>query len=767
MEPRARAELFAETAARMGVADAIVEKDFWVCWTLKQLFSNWAFEGRLLFKGGTSLSKIYRAIIRFSEDIDLAVDYVALGFTGDNDPRQENISKTKRNAILDEMMKTCRGYIAGEFLETLRKQCVEVLGRQDGWRLEVSKVDPNAVQFEYPRASTKGLEYLNPQVVLELGTHAEFVPHDRFTIRSFAGEQFPNVVKDRDISVEVLLAKRTFWEKATILHAEYHRPAEKALPERYSRHYYDVAVMTEGVRHGAVILGRRLRRVNMIPAHDSSNRIEELFPWNVAAKAATRNLSQRVDLMRARTESDIVPKKVFAFRNEFEKVAMPRNSVRLIVVFLFVFAPAVPASAQSIVFTNVRIVDGYGGPPIEQGTIVVEGKKIAAVGLASQVSIPEGARVINGKGRTALPGLADMHVHLMGGWDGIAVDIIGYQRYLNALLYSGVTTVLDTGNVTELALQLRAETATGRLTGPRIYCVGPIIDGPDPAWPTISVAIASKAQIPGVIHKLALYKVDLVKLYVGLSDPLVRTISAEAKKQNLRTIIDQWSRNGSIDLAESGISGFAHFPSHRISDDAIASAKQHGVFFISTLVVQEAFARRRLENPTFLEDPLIADTTSMSSLSALRHEAARNLSSEEKENAKKNLAGLLEAESNVKRLRDAGILFAAGTDAMYPGDFQGEGLHRELELIVESGLTPLEAITTATKNAAAIMNATDEWGTLSPGKRADILLVDGKPDQKISDSRKITLVMQQGAVINRDRLKLDLHRDPDYQPVGL
>ena len=246
MEPSARAELFAETAARMGVADAIVEKDFWVCWILKQLFSNKAFQGRLLFKGGTSLSKIYQAINRFSEDIDLAVDYVALGFTGDKDPRRENISKTKRNTILDEMMATCRGYIAGEFLETLRKQCVEALGGQDGWRLEVSKVDPNAVQLEYPRASTRGLEYLNPQVVLELGTHAEFVPHDRFTIRSFAGEQFPNVVKDRDISVKALLAKRTFWEKATILHAEHHRPPEKALPDRYSRHHYDVAMMAEG-----------------------------------------------------------------------------------------------------------------------------------------------------------------------------------------------------------------------------------------------------------------------------------------------------------------------------------------------------------------------------------------------------------------------------------------------------------------------------------------------------------------------------------------
>jgi predicted nucleotidyltransferase component of viral defense system len=131
MTARARAELFAETAARSGLAEAIVEKDFWVCWVLKQLFSNDAFKGRLLFKGGTSLSKIFQAINRFSEDIDLAVDYVALGFTGDKDPRQENISKTKRNAILDEMMAACRNYIAGEFLETFRKQCREILSKRD------------------------------------------------------------------------------------------------------------------------------------------------------------------------------------------------------------------------------------------------------------------------------------------------------------------------------------------------------------------------------------------------------------------------------------------------------------------------------------------------------------------------------------------------------------------------------------------------------------------------------------------------------------
>lgn len=246
MNARERAELFAETAARKNVSEAIIEKDFWVCWVLKQLFSNKAFEGRLLFKGGTSLSKIFHAINRFSEDIDLAVDYVALGFTGDKDPRQENISRTKRDAILDKMMETCRSYIAGEFLGTFRQHCVELLRAGDAWGLDVSKTDPNAVEFKYPVASTKGLDYVNPRVVLELGTHAGFVPHDQFTIRSFAGEEFPDVVKDHDISVMALLAKRTFWEKATILHAEYHRPAEKPLPDRYSRHYYDVAMMGEG-----------------------------------------------------------------------------------------------------------------------------------------------------------------------------------------------------------------------------------------------------------------------------------------------------------------------------------------------------------------------------------------------------------------------------------------------------------------------------------------------------------------------------------------
>jgi hypothetical protein len=144
------------------------------------------------------------------------------------------------------MMAECRRYIAGEFLDVLKARCGEILGASNAWSLHVSEQDPNEVQFRYPTAITKNLDYVSPQVVLELGTHAEFVPRDRFTIHSFAAEEFPNVVIDGGVAVVAvvaLLAKRTFWEKATI---QYYRPPEKPIPDRYSRHYYDVAMLAQG-----------------------------------------------------------------------------------------------------------------------------------------------------------------------------------------------------------------------------------------------------------------------------------------------------------------------------------------------------------------------------------------------------------------------------------------------------------------------------------------------------------------------------------------
>ena len=444
---------------------------------------------------------------------------------------------------------------------------------------------------------------------------------------------------------------------------------------------------------------------------------------------------------------------------------MPRAHMPYALAAMLMLAS--PAFAATLAITDVRIIDGNGGAPIEHGVIVLDGRRIEAVGSRSDVSVPAGAKRINGGGKTALPGLADMHVHLLGGTNGVGLDILGYQKYLNALLYAGVTTVMDTGNVPPFILQLRAEVQAGRVLGPRIYCVGPLVDGADPVWPALSVAIASRDQVPRVVGTLADEKVDFVKLYVGLSDQLVRTISTEASRHGLRTIIDQWLRNGSADIAQEGIAGFAHFPSHRISDETIATIKAHNVFLISTLAVQESALGRRFRDLSFLDNPLIADTTPKAALDGLRREYG-NLSAKElaDKSTFTNRVDLEGAESNVPRLRDAGVLFAAGTDAVYPGDFQGEGLHHELELLVESGLTPLEAITVATKNAAAIVNASKEWGTLEPGKLANVILVDGKPDQRIADTHNVTTVIKEGVVIDRLALRLDHSHIPDYAETG-
>ena len=246
MEPVRRAEVFAETADRFDLPESIVEKDFWVCWMLKQLFSIEALSGRLLFKGGTSLSKVFHAINRFSEDIDLAVDYAMLGFVGLRDPRQPNVSRSRQSKILAEMLQVCQRYVAGDFISVVRARCAESLGTGTGWTLEVDGIDKNVVRFRYPEGTPKRVEYVDPQVTLELGTPAEFIPRGGFVLRSFVAREFPSLFDELDVPVTALLAKRTFWEKAAILHAEHYRPPEKRLPGRYSRHYYDVATMAQG-----------------------------------------------------------------------------------------------------------------------------------------------------------------------------------------------------------------------------------------------------------------------------------------------------------------------------------------------------------------------------------------------------------------------------------------------------------------------------------------------------------------------------------------
>lgn len=237
-----RSELFRLTADQMGIHPVNVEKDFWVCWLLKHLFTIPAFAGWLVFKGGTSLSKCFNLIQRFSEDIDLAVNFERLGFIGARDPRRADLSRNQRQVLLDEMMEQCRAYVAGAFLESLRERVRSILG-DGGWSLAVADADPNTVEFAYPPAIELRLAYIQPHVSLELGTHAEPIPHGSFSIKPFVAERYLARFAEPSLSVEAVVARRTFWEKATILHAEYHRPLDRRMPARYSRHYVDVFMM--------------------------------------------------------------------------------------------------------------------------------------------------------------------------------------------------------------------------------------------------------------------------------------------------------------------------------------------------------------------------------------------------------------------------------------------------------------------------------------------------------------------------------------------
>ncbi len=439
----------------------------------------------------------------------------------------------------------------------------------------------------------------------------------------------------------------------------------------------------------------------------------------------------------------------------------------LATLLLLPLCSARAADEKPIAIVHARIIDGLGAPPmpIEDGTVIVSEKKIQYVGPSVGVRVPANAQLIDATGKTAMPGLADMHVHLQGGWDGISVELLGYQRYFNAMLYSGITTILDTGNYQPWVLQLRQEVASGHVLGPRIYCVGAMIDAADPAWPDLAYALSSRSQIPGFVERDKRAGVDLLKGYANLSDRMLRLLVEQAHKAGLRIIIDQWERNGSPDLVQTGIDGFAHAPTRKMSAEDMDVLQRSGLFVITTLVVEEYSGRRRLADLRFLQEPLIADTTPPWFLEELRAEAKRTLTEKETKDTERSAAGLDEMKRNVKKLFDARVLLAAGTDAPYPGVFQGEALHHELELLVAAGMTPLEAIRTATYNAARIMKAEGEWGSLKPGLRANLIIVAGNPAANISDTRKIETVILDGRMLDRASLRFDSQRDPGFCAV--
>jgi nucleotidyltransferase AbiEii toxin of type IV toxin-antitoxin system len=233
---RERGQLFTETAVQRGLSLAVIEKDFWICWILEKLFSCPDISKQIIFKGGTSLSKVYNLIERFSEDIDLILDWREV--TNEN-PR-DNRSKSKQDKFNKTVNIEAANYLKANLFPRISRLLEPVC------KTMLAEDNSHALRVLFPVLS--GSSYLRPEILLEVGPLGAWTPHEKHTVSSYVADEFPQAFKNTNFDVKVTTVERTFWEKITILHHEAHRPAGSNMPTRYSRHYYDVYCMA----HSAV-----------------------------------------------------------------------------------------------------------------------------------------------------------------------------------------------------------------------------------------------------------------------------------------------------------------------------------------------------------------------------------------------------------------------------------------------------------------------------------------------------------------------------------
>jgi len=235
---------FVAAAARSGMSTVMIEKDFWVCWLLHVVFTQWGLSEHLVFKGGTSLSKVYAVIERFSEDVDLSLSPELIGSSEAIFDRLS--SRTQREQAVLMLQQLAASFVRDQLAPRLEMAIVDQLG-PPGASAQWLEFEEDAAShspvlyFHYPSSQLEGFAYIKRAIRLEFGSLTDQQPVGRHPVLPLVAEHFPTAFEGWRCEVIALDLARTFWEKATILHAEHHRPAQLSIPARYARHYADMA----------------------------------------------------------------------------------------------------------------------------------------------------------------------------------------------------------------------------------------------------------------------------------------------------------------------------------------------------------------------------------------------------------------------------------------------------------------------------------------------------------------------------------------------
>ncbi len=425
--------------------------------------------------------------------------------------------------------------------------------------------------------------------------------------------------------------------------------------------------------------------------------------------------------------------------------------------FLIAFLSATLAlSAQVTVLQHATVIDGTGGAPIADATIVIADGKIRDIGPSSSVKAPESADVVDLSGKTIMPGIINLHGHV-GLAKGLSQDIKNYTREnaeAQLTLYAsyGVTTTTSMGTDDDLIVEIRDEQRRGKLSGARVFTAlqGFTTLG---GYPThapgvkgIAQEVASAAQAKAWVNRLADRKADIVKMWVDshhgafdkLSPAIYGAIISQAHKRGIKAFAHLYELEDAKGLVKAGLDVMAHsIRDQAVDDELIALLKENNVTAVATLT-REQSTFIYADQPPWLNDPFFKKGTTAEVIEAVRTQLSETQKKDpERETLQRDLSM---AMTNLKKLSDAGVRIGFGTDTGPPGRFIGYFEHAEMELMTLAGLTPMQIIQSFSKNAAEALGAEKELGTLEKGKAADLVVLDKNPLENIRNSRTIHAV---------------------------